>query len=181
MFRRERRMSKDTSLLDEARDCAARNPKRAFELESRHVAAYPEDSTGYFHRHFSWIRLGAYDKAMQDCETAIRPNAKPVMFMARGDLYRLLGDHARAVEDFTRARDLNYEDWLTSFGPHHRAGSLARLGRLEDALADCDPTPRTRHRRRYRIVRVFAGDRHDAHDRKTARCGPRQAVMQPGQ
>ena len=137
MFRRERRMSNDTSLLDEARDCAARNPKRAFELESRHVAAYPEDSTGYFHRHFSWIRLGAYDKAMQDCETAIRPNAKPVMFMARGDLYRLLGDHARAVEDFTRARDLNYEDWLTSFGPHHRAGSLARLGRLEDALADC--------------------------------------------
>jgi len=41
------------------------------------------------------------------------------------------------VADFTRARDMEPEEWLTSFGPHFRATSLAHLGRLEEALANC--------------------------------------------
>lgn len=39
--------------------------------------------------------------------------------------------------DFDSAHDINRDEWLTSFGPHVRADTLARLGRLDDALADC--------------------------------------------
>ncbi len=131
-------MSHDTSLLDEARKYAASDPARAFALRDEYVCANPEDGHGYFTRHLSWMRLGQYDRALEDCNSALRLSGeKTISLLARGDIHRAMGDHARAVEDFTRARALNYEEWLTSFGPHHRADSLARLGRLEDALADC--------------------------------------------
>ncbi len=31
---------------------------------------------------------------------------------------------------------MDRQEWLTSFGPHLRADTLARLGRLDEALAD---------------------------------------------
>jgi hypothetical protein len=48
-----------------------------------------------------------------------------------------LGDYPRALADYNQAHDMDRADWLTSFGPHFRADTLARLGRLEEALADC--------------------------------------------
>jgi tetratricopeptide (TPR) repeat protein len=130
-------MSDEWTLLDEARECAAQNPQRALELENRYIAAHPEDGHGYFSRHLSWMSFEDYDKAMQDCMMSLRLNPAPFSFMARGKIYRAIGDHERAVADFSHFHDLDYEEWRDTLGPYYRADSLARLGRLDEALADC--------------------------------------------
>jgi tetratricopeptide (TPR) repeat protein len=125
-----------TAKLDEARECAAKNPVRALELQNAHIAECPSDSHGYFCRHLTWSRLGEYEKALEDCSTAIRMLPKPGRYLARADIYRALGDHKRALADLNLVHSQDREVWLNSFGPHVRADTLARLGLLDEALAD---------------------------------------------
>jgi tetratricopeptide (TPR) repeat protein len=122
--------------LDEARECARDDPHRALELENKHIAANPSDGRGYFSRHLTWARLGDYHKALADCSTAIGIQRKLGRYMARGEIHRALGDYTQALSDFNQAHDMDRNEWLTYFGPHTRADTLARLGRLDEALAD---------------------------------------------
>jgi tetratricopeptide (TPR) repeat protein len=131
-------MLTDKINLDKARECRAEDPYRALELADRHISENPSDSHGYFSRHLTWMSLGEFHKALDDCNRALEFRQAYGTFLSRGEIYRALGDHDRAVADFDHANELNHEDWLTSFGPHLRADSLARLGRLDEALADCD-------------------------------------------
>ncbi len=96
----------------------------------------PNDSHGYFVRHIIRKVSGNFHGAIKDCSKAIEIAPKQVSYRARGEVYRALGDHKEALSDFNRARDINYHEWLHSFGPHLRADTLARLGRLDEALAD---------------------------------------------
>lgn len=130
-------MSDDWALLDEAMECRAKEPLRALELANRYIANHPEDSHGYFSRHLTLRRLKDYDGAMTDCMMVLRLDPAPSTYRDRGVLYREMGNHAQAVADFDYHHDHCYEEWLDTFGPHYRADSLARLGRLDEALADC--------------------------------------------
>lgn len=130
-------MSNDVSGLDEARECRAKDPNRALEIANRHITENPMDSHGYFSRHLTWMHLGEYNKALDDCNRSLELSSHPAAYRCRSEIYRRLGDHARAVADQNYLHDAHYERWLTSFGPHLRADSLARLGRLDEALADC--------------------------------------------
>jgi tetratricopeptide (TPR) repeat protein len=132
----ERKMPKDHSVLDEIRECAASDPRRALELGNLYIENNPLDSNGYFSRHLTWARLGNHQNALTDCSAAIGILPKPNRYMARAEIYRALGDHTRALADLNHAHDLDRETWLTSFGPHLRSDTLARLGRLDEALSD---------------------------------------------
>jgi tetratricopeptide (TPR) repeat protein len=124
--------------LDEARECRSDEPYRALEIANCYIRQHPNRSDGYFSRHLTWQTLGDFEKSIADCSRSIELDPKLIHYMSRGRSHRGLGDHASAVRDFDNARSMDVGQWLTSFGPHFRADSLARLGRLDQALADCD-------------------------------------------
>ena len=127
-------MGASYSELDEARDCAARDPHRALQLENRYIEANPSEAAGYFSRHFTWAKLGQHDKALADCSKAIGIQPNPYRYLARAEIYRALGDYPHALADLDHAHNSDREIWLTSFGPHLRADTLARLGRLDEGV-----------------------------------------------
>ena len=127
--------------LDQARECAAKEPLRALELETRHIAANPSDPNGYFSRHYTQAKLGEYDEALADCEKSIRLDPIPFRYLARADIHRKLGNYELALRDLNHVHDVDPETWLNAFGPHMRADTLARLGDAEGALADAALLP----------------------------------------
>jgi tetratricopeptide (TPR) repeat protein len=138
---RENSLPTNYTLLDLARECRATDPERALRLANQHIQSNPVDPHGYFSRHLTLSRLGRTTEALRDCTTAIGIAPKPMRYLARGEIYRTLGDHERALADFNRAHDMDREKWLTSFGPHLRADTLARLGRLDEAREDANLLP----------------------------------------
>src|SRR5581483_11691443 len=92
-------MSDDFSALDEARECRADDPHRALAIASHYIAAHPDDFRGYFSRHLTWEKLGEYEKSLQDCNRSLELRPHPIAYISRSEVYRRLGDHARAVAD----------------------------------------------------------------------------------
>lgn len=134
-------MPGDEPSLDDAREIGQLDPYRALDIKNRYIAANPDDSRGYFSRHLTWARLGEYRKSLMDCSKAIQMQPKTFQFIARSEIHRALSDHVLALADLNQAHDMDRDEWLHSFGPHLRADSLARLGRLDEALADAALLP----------------------------------------
>ena len=128
----------DTSVnLDEATECLRDEPLRALAICQRYLALHPDDPSGLFSRSQAWERLKEFQKALADMNRVLVLDPNSGGYSARAHLFRIMGDHEQAVADLTRARELDDHEWRTSLDPHLRADSLARLGRLEEALADC--------------------------------------------
>jgi len=130
-------MSGDAIDLEEAHRCLRHHPLRALAIYQAYLAAHPDDPFGLLCRHQAWDALGELQKALADLSGAIELRPDFAGYSSRGMLLRKIGDHASAVADFTRSREVDEKTWKESFDPHFRADSLARLGRLEEALADC--------------------------------------------
>jgi tetratricopeptide (TPR) repeat protein len=131
-------MGNTNSTLDEARECRAENPNRALALANHHIDAHPDDAHGYFSRYLTFQRLGRLGEALTDCSRALTLRPQASTYLCRGDLHRLMGNQHLALADFNQAHAMDREKWLTSFGPHMRADTLARLGRMGEALADAN-------------------------------------------
>ena len=130
-------MAQEIRELREARECRRDDPQRSLEIYNEYIDAHPDDAQAYFSRHLTWDQLGDREQALADCSRSADLDPHWITFLMRGRLFRELGDHERAVADFDRSHALDPEQWRTGFGPHFRADSLARLGRLEEALKDC--------------------------------------------
>jgi len=130
-------MTESSMNLDEANRCLRSEPLRSLAICQNYLAAHPDDLYGLFSRYQAWNRLGELQKALADISRLIALDPCWNNYSARAHLFREMGDHARAVEDLTKARELDDEEWRGSLDPHFRADSLARLGRLDEALADC--------------------------------------------
>ena len=102
-----------------------------------YLAVHPDDPLGLFSRFQAWMKLGEFRKALRDINRVLELDPNSGGYSSRAQLFRAMDDQARAVEDLNRAREFDEKEWQTSFDPHFRADSLARLGRLEEALADC--------------------------------------------
>jgi tetratricopeptide (TPR) repeat protein len=134
-------MPNTDATLTEASNCLWDDPQRSLDLCNRYLDRYPEHPHGLFSRHQAWKRLGQFDCALEDINAALAREPDAVSYSSRALVYRELDDHERAVEDLTRARLLDEHGWIDSLDPLFRADSFARLGRLEEALADCRLIP----------------------------------------
>ena len=129
-------MTSQSSVLDEARECRATDPQRALALANQFISENPTDAYGYFSRHLTRSQLGDHEGALDDCNRSIALEGNFTSYMCRGKVHRDLGDNASALADFDFAHDMDADRWLHSFGPHLRADTHARLGNLDEALAD---------------------------------------------
>ena len=130
-------MSDSTMDLEEADRCLRKDPRRALAICDSYLASHPNDQLALFRRYRALDALGELQKALADISRVIELKPDFAGYSCRGMVLRKMNDHAGAIENFTRSRECDEKTWKESFDPHFRADSLARLGRLEEALADC--------------------------------------------
>jgi tetratricopeptide (TPR) repeat protein len=113
------------------------DPQRFVELYGDDIRQDPGNAAAYFARHHGWLHLQRLDHAMADLNTAIVLKPNYIKYLSRGELFRRLGDHPRAIADFDQAEALDRQGFIEAWGPLYRADSHARLGNEAAALADC--------------------------------------------
>lgn len=123
--------------LDDAFEQLRHNPQRSLEICQDYWSKPPDNPSGLFSRFQAWCRLGENEKALADIDRVIELDPNSGGYSSRGSFFHGIGDYQRAIDDLTRAREFDEQEWQTSLDPHFRADSYARLGRLEEALADC--------------------------------------------
>jgi tetratricopeptide (TPR) repeat protein len=123
-------------------DLLRSDPQRYLELAHELVRQNPTDSLAYFIRHQAFSNLGHHELALADVDKTIALSGSNILrHNLRGLMLRNLNRHQEAVEEFSRARELDPESWARIFAPLFRAHSHALLGNLEEALADCAALP----------------------------------------
>jgi len=111
------------------------DPLRYIEIASDWIRNNPDNAYAYFGRHIAWLNLNNRDRALDDINTSIELESDPISRNSRAEVYREIGDHENAIEDYENVRlthpILWQEDWLSRL---YQADSYAHLGNLTDAL-----------------------------------------------
>jgi len=99
-----------------------------------------------------YFRKGLYEKALDDYnEASSRYPYYPQTYYQRGLLYDALGEHKRAIKNFSRAIDyrMEYSDQEYPDAYFARGNAYGRLGKLKRAIDDYDKSislrPKTSH------------------------------------
>jgi tetratricopeptide (TPR) repeat protein len=113
-------------------------PERYLEIVNDWIKNDPDDIGAHFSRHLGWMRLGQPLLALGDMNKVIEYGGDQLDFMSRGEVYRALGEHEKALRDFARGEALNPADWDGhQVGLLSQADSHAKLGDEASALAYC--------------------------------------------
>lgn len=121
--------------------CAEGRGGEALALCGRFIAEHPDHPHGYHMRALARVLLGERRLALPDRDrvVALRPR-EPGAFMARAEDHLRLGDFAAAAADLDRAETLDDGHYWPMI-PLLRGHCRARLGRFDEALADCARVP----------------------------------------
>lgn len=130
-------MTKGADELSEAvRRLGYENPD-ALALCEQYVREHPDDPNGLFLRFQVLKSLSENERALADINRVLEIDPNSGGYSSRGAFFHGIGDYHRAIDDLTRARECDEEEWKGSLDPHFRADCYARLGQLKEALADC--------------------------------------------
>jgi tetratricopeptide (TPR) repeat protein len=114
----------------------------ALRLYSDLIEKYPTDPKGYRKRSHLYAKMELWEEAAQDIGHALSFGPKePCDFFTRGRMYLRMNKAKQAYEDLTKTIELGncYDDhYYTEMAHFFRAECLLRLGRLSEALADCE-------------------------------------------
>src|SRR5277367_535556 len=77
------------------------DPQRYLGIVNGWIDENPKNSNAYFSRHFAWMRIGEPKKAIDDLNKGMELERKPapMSLLARGHIYRHLGEYEKALED----------------------------------------------------------------------------------
>lgn len=127
--------------LDDATKCVVSDPERSLSICDQFLTRHPDDPRGLFCRFQAWEELGEFENALADINRVVEIDPNWMAYFARGAFFHNAGHYLPAIDDLTRARSLDVEGSASSSISCYRADSLARLGRLDEALADCALLP----------------------------------------
>ena len=128
--------------LDEVRAlCAAQHYDDALKLCAEFIVEHPDHPHGYHMRAIVHVLMGEPERALADRDkvVALCPQ-EPGAYMARADDHLRLGNFANAAADLDRAEKFDDGHYWPMI-PLLRAHCRARLGSLDQALADCARVP----------------------------------------
>jgi tetratricopeptide (TPR) repeat protein len=112
------------------------DPQRYIQIADDWIGNDPSDADTYFGRHIAWRNLGELDRALDDINTSIKPEPDPISYISRAQVYRQMGQHQKAIEDYEGVRATHpilwQEDWLSLL---YQADSYACIGNEPAALA----------------------------------------------
>jgi len=121
------------------------DPQRYLEITNQWIRDNPRNAYAYFSRHHAWLKLGKPRHALDDLNNSIALENEPdaLSFLARGQVYRHLGDNGKALADFDRGEALDPRQWEQDvvFGLLFQADAHARLGNEAAALSYCARLP----------------------------------------
>lgn len=124
--------------IKELHNILRHDPHRYLDIVNSWIEADPSDVEAYFDRHFAWMELGQPWRAIEDMNRVIGAQGNQIEFITRGEIYRELGDHARALEDFARGEAIDPAEWEAhQVTLLYQADSHAKVGDLGAALACC--------------------------------------------
>jgi tetratricopeptide (TPR) repeat protein len=134
-------MSERNDALDEASECVASDPERALEICEQYLEASPNDYRALDCRFRAWTKMGEFENALADINRIIELTPTWIDYFWRGMFFHNFGHYRPAVDDLTKSRELDIEGSATVHRACYRASALSRLGRLDEALADCALLP----------------------------------------
>jgi len=121
------------------------DPQRYLGITNQWIRDTPDSPHPYYSRHLAWLKLGRPRQALEDLNTGIELENEPdaLSFLSRGQVYRQLGEHGKALEDFDRGEALDPKKWQHDivFGLLFQADAHARLGNEAAALSCCARLP----------------------------------------
>ena len=108
--------------------------KNSETLWTRVLKHYPDFFLGYVNRSFYWLENGQEDKALQDCNTAIKLKSDYYLaYYNRGFTYKTLGDNEQALSDYSKA--IKYKkDFFRAY--QNRGILYTKLNKFNEAHQD---------------------------------------------
>lgn len=118
------------------------DPQRFLQIANEWLQENPKNFHAYFSRHFVWNQIGQPRRALEDLDKVIELNPTQAVFCARGMVYRRLGEHENALEDFRRGEAINKREWQdAAVTLLFQADSYAQVGDEANALDCCARLP----------------------------------------
>jgi tetratricopeptide (TPR) repeat protein len=128
--------------LDEVRTlCASKRYDEALKLCAEFIADQPDHPHGYHMRAVVRVVMGEPHLALADRDKVVSLCPQEAgAFMARADDHLRVGNFAAAADDLDRAEKLDNAHYWPLI-PFLRALCRARIGRIDEALADAAKVP----------------------------------------
>ena len=127
--------------LDVATNCVVSDPERSLAICEQYLNAHPDDPRGLFCRFQALDELGEFEGALADINRVIDVDPDWLAYFSRGTFFHKFGHFEQAVADLSRAGKLDTEGSAVVHRACYRASALSHLGRLDEALADCEILP----------------------------------------
>jgi tetratricopeptide (TPR) repeat protein len=112
------------------------DPLRYIQIANEWIRKKPHNADAYYGRHIAWKKLGELNRALDDINKSIELEPDPISYTSRAQVYRQMGDHKKAIEDYASVKSAHptlwQENWLALL---YQADSYAHLGNEYAALA----------------------------------------------
>jgi tetratricopeptide (TPR) repeat protein len=116
------------------------DPGKAIEYLNEAIRLKPDYAEAYGNRGIAYVKLGQYQRAIQDYDTAIRLKPDDAIAVAvynnRGLAYAELGQYQRAIQDYDTAIRLKPDYAMAAY--YNRGDAYANLGQHQRAIQDYD-------------------------------------------
>jgi len=117
------------------------DPEQYLAMLNEEIKNNPQDPHLYFERHQGFDRTGQHEEALNDLQTSIALDPRPVCYECQGNVLMNLGRYSEALDSFNQAEAMDPSRWQGGYGSLYRADCHARMGNEEAAVSDAMRLP----------------------------------------